>query len=339
MLLVAGGIFREVVLDEGSGPARELRLAGSGLYAALAAARLGTEVTLLAPVGAEDERIALALCREDGVQPALLATPGVSGTFVVERRAGARPRPQYRPATAVPGGAADGLAADVVLVFGHPEWTRSPMWRCARSSTVDRSCSTGRAGCRRRPGLQPPSWAPVSAWSCATRTRRSRAHPGPRRTRSTGCPMTASRPRSSRTDWDSAIYDRDATGRTLVAPYAGRVQQTIGSGDVFAGGLAAALVRGDGLPVACEHGARAAAAWIFGDGQLPGAGFAERVARLVDAPRGEAIPPEVVRGAEAAVRRSIDLGAVLLAREVSAIVERSRCLGWCGRTAFFGPSD
>ena len=321
MLLVAGGIFREVVLDEDCDRARELRLAGSGLYAAVAAARLGTAVTLLAPVGNEDADIARGLCENAGVRAVLLETKGTSATFVVDRRAGAHPRAQYRPTGEAPRAVAAGLSGDVVLVFGHPEWDplADPMLQslAARETLV----FDGQGWLSRKPRLE------ASRLDAGRHVELCNAEEAIAREADDTAAALARLPEAGFSTtvvkdgrWGLTVCARD-TARRMVAPFAGTVQQTIGSGDVFAGAFAAALERADTVIDACEQGARAAAAWIFGEGPLPGEDFAERVDRLRDAPRGAAVPPEIVRGSEATIRHSIDLGSSLLASEVSATVQ------------------
>jgi sugar/nucleoside kinase (ribokinase family) len=121
-LLVFGGLFREIILtgtDE-----REVRFAGSALYAATAAARLGATVTMLAPVGSEDAELAESLAAEADIKVELLITPGASGTFGYERRNGLLLACGYRPADSrVDIEMSDHLdQPEVLLFFGHPEY-------------------------------------------------------------------------------------------------------------------------------------------------------------------------------------------------------------------------
>jgi sugar/nucleoside kinase (ribokinase family) len=323
MLLVVGGIFREIVIDDTSTRGRELRLAGSGLYAALAAARLGAEVALIAPVGGEDEDIARALCDEAGVQAVFLATRGASATFVVERDAGADPRPQYRPsATPVPGVAEGIFDPDVVLVFGHPEWD-------ALQDPVIRGYARGRVLVFDGQGwlskMSHPVISEVGVASCVEVINaeevlaRDAGEPGEGFAALPGEGIGVSVVKDG--PWGVSVYGLGAA-RHAVAAYAGQVRQTIGSGDVFAGAFSGAINGGEALLEACETGARAAAAWIFGDAPLPGGEFLERVAGLSAAARLVTVAPERVRGQPATVFRSADLGSELLAREMRAALEQ-----------------
>jgi hypothetical protein len=335
MLLVTGGIFREIVLEEDPAPTREVRLAGSGLYAAYAAARLGAEVTLIAPVGEEDQDLAHKICEDAEIEARLLTTAGASGTFVVERRAGARPRPQYRP-----GGEnapkVEGVSCDVdgALVFGHPEW--DPLGDPGISRLADGRTLVfdGQGWLSRTPQL-PASYARNGTLVEVCNAEEILAHgqadphvafdrlPEP----GTSVAVIKDGP------WGVSMYGT-GQGPVSIPAYVGDVRQTVGSGDVFAGAFAAALSQGQKLDASCELAARAAAAWIFGDEPLPGRHFCERFLGLEGAPRMVALAPEQVRARLARVEHSNDIGASLLARIVS---EKLVQLGVrCGETSVSG---
>jgi ribokinase len=118
-VLVVGGIFREVIEPE---TRRLVRYGGSGLTAAVAASRLGAQVTIAGAVGAEDVEAVEATLVGAGVQPALVLTKGASGTFVFpESSDPRRPWPLYRPAEASPGVRPALADAAVVACFGIPD--------------------------------------------------------------------------------------------------------------------------------------------------------------------------------------------------------------------------
>jgi sugar/nucleoside kinase (ribokinase family) len=119
-VLIVGGVFREV-LDADTTP--RSRYGGSGLTAAVAAAQLGAETVLAGAVGAEDEQAVRALVAAAGVTDELLTVAGASGTFAFPTRADERsPWPLYRPAESRPGHVPQLPAAEVVLVFGIPDY-------------------------------------------------------------------------------------------------------------------------------------------------------------------------------------------------------------------------
>ncbi len=121
-ILVIGGIFREI--QDGDTRPRP-RYGGSGLVAAVAAARLGAKVALASYVGNEDEEAVRTELRAAGVDDSvLLALAGASGTFMFPTRESSdRPWPMYRPAESTPGSAPGELPdAAVVVVFGIPDY-------------------------------------------------------------------------------------------------------------------------------------------------------------------------------------------------------------------------
>lgn len=121
-VVVLGGIFREIGADP---TYSRLEVAGSGLTASAISARLGARTALLASVGHEDLDAAthvLGACDVD--RSWLEVTSGASGTFLYPPKADdARPWPMFRPAeSAPPTDLAGGLpGASVYLLFGLPE--------------------------------------------------------------------------------------------------------------------------------------------------------------------------------------------------------------------------
>lgn len=120
-ILVIGGIFREVLQGD-SNPRSQY--GGSGLVAAISAARLGASVALASYVGSEDEeavRDELRLaCVEDC---SVISVAGASGTFVFPTVSREPPWPMYRPAESAPIQPPQELpSAAIVLVFGIPDY-------------------------------------------------------------------------------------------------------------------------------------------------------------------------------------------------------------------------
>lgn len=119
-VVVAGGVFREVFIQQGQSSSR---LGGSGLTAAIAASRLGAQTALIATVGADDAEEAVAALRGAGVNTDWVSVePGASGIFVFEDIDDASaPRPLFRPAESAPVQPPSAPEATVNLVFGMPQ--------------------------------------------------------------------------------------------------------------------------------------------------------------------------------------------------------------------------
>jgi len=120
-ILVIGGIFREVL--QGDSKPRS-QYGGSGLVAAMSAARLGASVTLASYVGREDEEAVRDELRLAGVDDgSVISVAGASGTFVFPTVCRDPLWPMYRPAEAVPVQPPQELpSAAIVLAFGIPDY-------------------------------------------------------------------------------------------------------------------------------------------------------------------------------------------------------------------------
>lgn len=118
-VVIVGGVFREILIDATQ---REVRLAGSGLYAAVSAARTGANVTLIAPIGSDDIPIADEICAGYRIATQWLSVGSESGTFVLDRAWWRSPRPQYKPVGSPNDEVRAVAETDILLVFGHPEW-------------------------------------------------------------------------------------------------------------------------------------------------------------------------------------------------------------------------
>lgn len=121
-VVVVGGVFREIGADPSHS---RLEVAGSGLTSSAISARLGARTALLASVGDEDVEAATHVLTRAGVDPSWLrVTPGASGTFLFPTEADdARPWPMFRPAESPPPTDLAGALpiANVYLLFGLPE--------------------------------------------------------------------------------------------------------------------------------------------------------------------------------------------------------------------------
>lgn len=120
-VLVVGGTFREVIEQPIAPP--DVRLGGSAVIAAVAAARMGVSVAVSTFVGAEDEDAVRTLLSHAGVEADIVLLPGASGTFVYPvGSVDTNPRPLYRPAEASPGSLPPLRPAAALLIFGMPDF-------------------------------------------------------------------------------------------------------------------------------------------------------------------------------------------------------------------------
>ena len=248
-VVVIGGVFREVLDADTASP--QPRLGGSGLTAALVSSRLGARTALVSYVGAEDADAASVLLGGAGVDGSCLATlPGVSGTFLFPA-GDARPWPMYRPAEATPS-AVPGLPdALVYLLFGIPDFDPVDagwLGQVAQGSTLiwDRqgwlsrtrdSRRVAKLSSRRKVYLANEDEA-LSEFGVATVDHLARTLPP--------------------AGFLSAVVKRGSEGCVVISPeeFAGMArvpgfevdtQNTIGSGDAFAGALSAELAVGSTL--------------------------------------------------------------------------------------------
>lgn len=121
-VLVVGGIFREIIRRPGD-EEPEIRLAGSALTAAVAASRLGASVSIASFVGSEDAEAAHSLLEHASVNTHLVVLDGASGTFAYAGDADAdNPQPLYRPAETCPTLLPTLPEARVLLAFGVPDF-------------------------------------------------------------------------------------------------------------------------------------------------------------------------------------------------------------------------
>jgi pfkB family carbohydrate kinase len=276
-LLVAGGIFVEEVRGR-------RRLGGSGLTAALAAARFGPEVSLAGWVGAAEADETFALLDAAGVDR--LGVLVLDGATTVYRIADpvdlSTPLPQLIQG-AVPDAEVPALpSAGVVLCFGTPGFdVVAQRWldRPSEGATLlfDRQGSQS-AVLGARMAVTVPA---------AHRVLLANLHEALAETRTGSLTDAMNRlPPEGFLDavvkqgpWGSTLIDMDRTERPIGA-YDVRIHSSIGSGDVFAGAMAAGLCRGEGVAAAAVTGTAAAAAWISGDDDQPTAELPARASQL-----------------------------------------------------------
>lgn len=280
-LLVAGGIFLEEVRGR-------RRLGGSGLTAALAAARFGTDVSLAGWVGASEADEAFALLDAAGVDRlGILVLDGATTVYRIGDPADlTMPLPRLIQG-AVPDAEVPALpSAGVVLYFGTPGF--DPIER----RWLDRA-SEGATLLFDRQGSQSAVLGARMAFTvpAARRVLLTNVHEALSETiaRSLSDAINGLPPEGF-TDaivkegpWGSTLVDRHRQERPIGA-YDITIQSTIGSGDVFAGALAAALCHGTGLAAAANQATAAAAAWMSGHDDQPTAELPARASQLRGTP-------------------------------------------------------
>jgi sugar/nucleoside kinase (ribokinase family) len=261
-VLVVGGIFREIIRGPGEG-APDIRLAGSALTAAVAASRFHASVSLASFVGSEDAEAARALLEHASVDACLVTMAGASGTFAYAGDADAdNPQPLYRPAETCPTSLPDLPKARVLLVFGLPDFdpVRDPAVRAA-AATADTLIWD-------RQGWLSRTRDAHAATHLETADRVLLANAGE------AIDEGVLDPHSGEvhlpTGFDRAVLKDGARGalvvegagerrQSLIPAYPARVSSTVGSGDIFAGVVAAQLAAAQGLVAAAQEAAAAAA--------------------------------------------------------------------------------
>jgi sugar/nucleoside kinase (ribokinase family) len=270
-VVVIVGVFREVL--NGDTTPRP-RLGGSGLIAAIIAARFGARTALVSYVGEEDATAAVAMLDTAGVDSrSLVVVPGASGTFVypAEEKVDAPPWPMYRPGEAQPEVSPLVPEAKVYVVFGIPDfdpvaagWIRT----LATSALLlwDRQGWISRA----RDSRAVSKLAPQRKIYLANLEEALEEFPAAR-----GDSSLANLPPQG---FEAAVIKHGQKGVTLIrATREGRVEgrvdafvvdvpSTIGSGDVFAGALSSELARGSDIEEAAVLANAAAAAFLESGG-------------------------------------------------------------------------
>lgn len=267
-LLVCGGIFVEEIAG------RPPRLGGSGLTAAFAAARYGADVSLAGWVGAGEADEVFALLDTAGIDRlGVQVLTGRTTTYRIADPADlAMPAPRVIEGT-VPRRTVPALPSSrVVLCFGTPGFDAVRVrWldRAADGATLlfdrqgSQSMIRGAAMAATIPAARRLLLANVL--EAATETRQGSLSQAVKRLPPKG--------------YAAAVVKAGPWGVLVVEPGGDEqpfgahnvaVRCTIGSGDVFAGVLAAQLAAGADLTMATPAAAAAAATWIAaGDDQPP----------------------------------------------------------------------
>ena len=271
-VVIVGGIFREVLHDD---TIPRQRYGGSGLTSSVAAARFGAQVALASYVGADDEVAVRAELEIAGVDDsAVLSVTGASGTFVYPTYQSSRQLgPMYRPAEAIPVEAPDIPDASIVVAFGIPDLDPiSEGWLSGIGSQVmviwDRQGWLSRA----RDAQE------VLRLHVAKRMYLANEEEAMQDTRSDLFrKAVAALPGDG---FEVAIVKRGAAGvividrphgeaiLTDVPTFPVNTSSTVGSGDVFAGVVAARLALGNSVVEAARWGCAAAAVSIGTDQNL-----------------------------------------------------------------------
>jgi sugar/nucleoside kinase (ribokinase family) len=280
-VLVCGGIFREEIAG------REPRLGGSGLVAALAAAGHDTEVNLAGWVGedhAEELFALLAERRINGVAVKVLkgrtttfrfSDPGDLMPPQPTMTEGARPPAEIPPLS----------ASRVVLCIGTPGFDPvHARWldRAAENATLLFDRQGSRSAIH---GAAMAATVPAARRILLANTHEALAETG----QATLAAATRRLPPDGYETafvkagpWGVLIRDRDGNEHPLGA-HPLKARSTIGSGDVFAGALAARLHAGDDQAAAARNAAACAAAWVSCGEEHPPADLPARAALLGDA--------------------------------------------------------
>jgi sugar/nucleoside kinase (ribokinase family) len=276
-VLVVGGIFREI-RDADSRP--RPAMGGSGLTAAIVAARLGAKTKLASYVGAEDAQAVFANLETVKVDySSVLVLPGASGTFLFPSNETAElPWPMYRPAEAVPLGPISLPDSEIVLAFGIPEFDPFQVWLSKLSADTlvwDRQ------------GFISRSRDPRAAAALDAGYKIYLANMAEARDEFPADSVAETFAQLPPKGFQAAVIKRGVAGSIVidaapveVAAFPVTTGSTIGSGDAFAGGLVAGLDRNLDLVEAVRFGNAAAATFLRLGGPLED-GFAEGVAALL----------------------------------------------------------
>lgn len=291
-----GGIFRELIPHAPGTSAR--RIGGSGYVAALTAAALGADVSLVSFVGKEDSESAFAALDRAGVNSSgVQVVEGASGIFafedIVDRRP---PRPSYRPAEILPTAEApEGIATSaVVLAFGFPDFDCLPWVQAAlqdggallwdRQGWLSRDLP--RLALEELPASRKVYIANLQEMLEAT----NRATYAQGLEEQPAAGFDTSVIKCGR--WGTIVTPKvddttpDGGATVLVPAFIAKARSVIGSGDAFAGALAAEVAANTEVGVAAWTGAAAASLFVERDGNVPPRALTAAVASvLAERPR------------------------------------------------------
>lgn len=278
-LLVCGGIFLEEI------PGRPPRLGGSGLTAAIAAARYGAEVSLAGWVGAPQADEAFKLLDAAGVDRVGVLVLGDTTT----RYRIADPADLVMPVPgisigAVPRGTIPALPwAPFVLCFGTPGFD------VVRAGWLDRAADGAsllfdRQGSQSMVlGAKMAATVPAAhrillgnVFEMTTETKEPRLNQVVEALPPAGFELAFVKTGV----WGVLGVERDGDGVRGLGAFDVPVQSTVGSGDVFAGVVSGLLAQGVDAFDAAREAVAAAGAWIASDADDPPPDLPERAAAV-----------------------------------------------------------
>jgi ribokinase len=261
-VVVVGGVYREHLRR----PSPLTRLGGSGLYAAAAAASMGAATALVASVGDEDADELNAILREIGVDgSAIEITAGKSASFVIEEEGEVNaPTVRFEHGSVAPRLPNDPPSARIVLVIGMPDLDPFD------AGLVARWVGAGSTLIWDRQGWLSKTLDAASAAGVPALSRIYLANIDEAAQEAGGAPVDRVMQNHPLPGFEWALLKNGRWGTTLLGPRgstaipAFRVPaiSTIGSGDVFAGAVAAGLAAGIDIQVASTTAAAAAAVAI-----------------------------------------------------------------------------
>jgi hypothetical protein len=282
MLLVCGGIFVEEIVG------RPPRLGGSGLTAALAAARYGADVCLAGWLGAGEAEEAFALLDGAGVDRlGVQVLDGTTTTYRISDLADlSRPAPGITQGD-VPSGPLPALpSCPIVLCFGTPGFdVVRARWldRAADGATLlfDRQGSHSTIASAAMAATIPAARKILLAnvFEAFSETKKSSLSDAVKRLP----PEDYAAAVIKAGPWGVLTIDAEG-GHQSFGAHDVPVLSAIGSGDVFAGVLAAHISAGDSFAVATSAASAAAAAWISSDEDHPGEDLPTRADAIAAGP-------------------------------------------------------
>lgn len=324
-VVVVGGIYREQV----STPHPHSRIGGSGLYAAVAAASLGSSTALAGAVGADDAEELHAILRKAGVDGSAVAImPGSSAAFVFQDEGEVEaPIVQFKHAHSSPVLSHDPPAARVVLVFGMPDLDPFESGLVARWVEAQSTLIWDRQGWLSK------TQDAVAASGVVARSKIYVANFGEAAQEAGGATpqqLLQSHPlpgfayallKNGR--WGTTLLSSNRE-RTPIPAFRVSAASTIGSGDVFAGALAAGLARSEEIRTASITASAASAVAIAQASPLLFRSARRRVEVMAAAGNGSYVDPVLLSSVVVAVDGEVAAALKSLAAELQA---RLRNLG------------
>lgn len=313
-VLVVGAVFREA-FEDAAGRTSRVRLGGSAYTAAAAAARLGARVGLAALVGSTDSAFVREELEPLGIDcDTLVETEGSSGVFLVDDDRGA-PRPGFRPPAPLLLPLPDLPAARVVLVFGVPGFDVS-LW-LATADLSDVTVIWDRQG-----WLSLNDAASVASIEAGQRFYLANLSEavgelnaaGPDELRSLLPPAGFEVAVIKDGCWGVSVVGE--TTSFEVPAFHVTLTSEIGSGDAFAGVLAAGVAAGMLLQDAALQAASAAAIVIESGNNVLPAEVADVIARLKEAGRASRVLPHERRALTLAIETPPTASGALAEREL-----------------------